>query len=310
MMRIQQAAFTKGKPFLKGALHCHTTRSDGKGTPEEVIRLHHENGYDFMALTDHNNVNHINHCPDVPMTMLSGVERDLRLPGRKADKPHCVHVVGLGVPGDPAAPGQDAHPDHAGTGEACADAQPMIDEMHRWGMKTFYAHPQWSGTTYRDFGVLTGNMGMELWNTGCAIENALDDNAAYWDEALDDGQLLWGVAVDDGHDMAHHCKGWVMVSSDNDAASILDALEKGEFYASCGPEIRDFCVEDGTAHIECSPAAAIQFVSLRHPLPCHRDPTGSMTSAQCRLPEGLKYIRVCVTDAQGHRAWTNPIMLR
>ena len=35
-MRIQQAAFAKGKPFLKGALHCHSTRSDGKGTPEEV----------------------------------------------------------------------------------------------------------------------------------------------------------------------------------------------------------------------------------------------------------------------------------
>ena len=27
-MRIQQAAFKAGKPFLKGALHCHTTRSD------------------------------------------------------------------------------------------------------------------------------------------------------------------------------------------------------------------------------------------------------------------------------------------
>ena len=49
-MRIQQAAFKAGKPFLKGALHCHTTRSDGKGDPAAVIRLHHDNGYDFMAL--------------------------------------------------------------------------------------------------------------------------------------------------------------------------------------------------------------------------------------------------------------------
>ena len=46
-MRIQQAAFAKGKAFLKGALHCHTTRSDGKGTPEEVIKLHYEKGYQF-----------------------------------------------------------------------------------------------------------------------------------------------------------------------------------------------------------------------------------------------------------------------
>ena len=35
--------------MLKGGLHCHTTRSDGDGTPEEVIRLHKENNYDFIA---------------------------------------------------------------------------------------------------------------------------------------------------------------------------------------------------------------------------------------------------------------------
>lgn len=308
-MRIQQAVFAKGKPFLKGALHCHTTRSDGKGTPEEVIRLHHDNGYQFMALTDHNIINHINHCPDVPMTMLSGVERDFRLPGRAFDKPHCVHIVGLGVPHDPAAPGQDARPEHAGRGENAIDAQGMIDQLHSWNMKTIYAHPEWSATTYRDYGGLTGNFAQEVWNTGCVMENNQDVNAPYWDEALDDGRRVFGVATDDGHPMEQHCKGWVMVSADNDAASILDALEKGEFYASCGPEIRDFYVEDGVAHIECSEAASIDFVSLRYPLPCRRDPEGNMTHAECKLPENLKYIRVCVTDREGRFAWTNPIFL-
>jgi len=309
-LHIQQAAFAKGKPFLKGALHCHTTRSDGAGTPQEVIRLHHENGYQFMALTDHNVLNHLNFCPNVPMTMLSGIERDIRLPGRAQDKPHTVHVVGLGVPNDPAAPGQDVHPPHAGSAENGADAQPMIDEMHRWHMKTIYAHPEWSGTTYRDFGSLRGNMAMEIWNTGCVLENNLDANAAYWDEALDDGQQLWGVATDDGHPLAHHCKGWVMVAADNDPASILEALEKGEFYSSCGPDIYDFYIEDGMAHIECSPAASVHFISLRYPLPCLRSPDGSLTHACCRLPEGLRYIRICITDLEGRRAWTNPIFLR
>ena len=309
-MRIQQAAFSKGKPFLKGALHCHTTRSDGKGTPEDVIRLHYENGYQFMALTDHNIINHINHCPEVPMTMLSGIERDFGLPGRAHDKPHCVHVVGLGIPHDFAAPLQDVQPTWAGRGDTAADAQGMIDEMHSWNMKTIYAHPEWSGTTYRDFGALKGNFAMEVWNTGCALENNLDVNAPYWDEAIDDGQMLWGVATDDGHPVEQHCKGWVMVSADNNAASILDALEKGEFYASCGPEIHDFYVEDNVVHISCSEAASIHFISLRHPLPCWRDPEGKMTHAECRLPEGLKYIRICVTDKEGRRAWTNPIHLR
>ena len=308
-MRIQQAAFTKGKAFLKGALHCHTTRSDGKGTPEEVVKLHYENGYQFMALTDHNILNHVNHA-DVPMTILAGVERDFGLPGRKFDKPHCVHIVGIGLPGDPAIPGQDVRPEHAGRGECGADAQPMIDQMHSWNMKTIYAHPEWSATTYQDFKMLTGNFAMEVWNTGCAMENNQDFNAPYWDEALDAGQMVWGVATDDGHPVHQHCKGWVMVSADNDAASIIDALEKGEFYASCGPEIKDFYVEDGVAHIECSEAASIDFISLRYPLPCVRDAEGKMTSADCKLPEDLKYIRVCVMDKKGRRAWTNPIFLR
>lgn len=36
-MLRQQAFNQTGNNMLKGALHCHTTRSDGRGTPEEVI---------------------------------------------------------------------------------------------------------------------------------------------------------------------------------------------------------------------------------------------------------------------------------
>lgn len=308
-MRIHQAAFCKGQPFLKGALHVHTTRSDGQTTPEETIRFHHENGYRFMALTDHNIINQINHA-DVPMTILAGVERDFRLPGRAQNKPHCVHVVGLGVPGNAALPPQDNRPEHAGHGEDCAQAQPMIDQMHTWGMKTFYAHPEWSGTTWQDFSCLEGNFAMEIWNSGCVLDNDMDTNAAYWDEALDAGRRMWGVAVDDGHWIGHHCKGWVMVSSEDDPAAILEALEKGEFYASCGPEIHDFYVEDGVAHVECSEAVSVRFISLRYPLPCVRAKEAPLTGAECKLPDNLDYLRICVTDKEGRRAWSNPIFLR
>ena len=59
-MFIRQKAFTGENKLLKGALHCHTTRSDGKVTPDDVIRLHKANGYDFMAITDHNIYNYKN----------------------------------------------------------------------------------------------------------------------------------------------------------------------------------------------------------------------------------------------------------
>ena len=73
---IQQQAFTEAKKMLKGGLHCHTTRSDGRGTPEEVIRYHYEHGYDFLAITDHRFYNFKNYAPDVPITIIPGMEFD------------------------------------------------------------------------------------------------------------------------------------------------------------------------------------------------------------------------------------------
>src|SRR5512136_1337895 len=41
---------------LAGAVHVHTTYSDGGGTPQEVIDAAQSLGLDFLAITDHNNV--------------------------------------------------------------------------------------------------------------------------------------------------------------------------------------------------------------------------------------------------------------
>lgn len=38
---------------LKGALHVHTTCSDGELTIQEVIKVYADLGFDFIALTDH-----------------------------------------------------------------------------------------------------------------------------------------------------------------------------------------------------------------------------------------------------------------
>lgn len=39
--------------WYKGNLHCHSTISDGELSPEELIRLYEEEGYSFLAITDH-----------------------------------------------------------------------------------------------------------------------------------------------------------------------------------------------------------------------------------------------------------------
>ena len=70
---IRQNAFSGTHRMLKGGLHCHTTRSDGRGSPEDVIRLHARNGYDFLALTDHRCYNYKNFAPETKITILPGM---------------------------------------------------------------------------------------------------------------------------------------------------------------------------------------------------------------------------------------------
>lgn len=306
---IRQAAFENVTKHLKGALHCHTTRSDGHGSPEEVIRLHADNGYDFMALTDHRFYNYRNFA-DVPMTMLGGMEMDRELLGGGV---HCHHIVCIG-PEKSHGNGfeQDARFESVDDAEP-AHTQELLDWAHARRNLTIYCHPQWSGTPAREFEMLRGNFAMEIWNTGCVLENGLDDNAAYWDELLAQGQRIFGVATDDGHLMNQHCKGWVMVNSENNADAILAALQKGAFYSSCGPEIHDFYVEDGRVHVECSPVAEITLRHLRVPYAIRfpKDGQASLTAAEFELDcgGGAHYVRAVVRDAQGRRAWSNPIFL-
>lgn len=47
------SAFTAPGRFWRGNLHTHSTRSDGCLEPAEVCRRYRDEGYDFLALTDH-----------------------------------------------------------------------------------------------------------------------------------------------------------------------------------------------------------------------------------------------------------------
>ena len=260
-----------------------------------------------MAVTDHRLYNYDNFGVD-GITILPGMEMDGNFP-RVYRAVHCHHIVCVGPrKEDGNGYDQDQRLDSWKL-EKPEDTQAHLDEIHRNGNLTIYAHPQWSGTPAREFEMLEGNFAMEIWNSGCAIENRLDMDAAYWDELLAQGKKIFGVATDDGHAMDHHCKGWVRVNSENSVPAILKALESGAFYASCGPEIYDFYVEDGQAHIKCSPVKEIRFVHLRVPYPLHAAPYGEVITEASDAVRTGDYIRAVVVDTFGRRAWTNPIFL-
>lgn len=306
---IRQAAFEPCDKMLKGGLHCHTTRSDGKGEPDEVERYYAAHGYDFLAITDHRRYNRVDFAPDAGLLIIPGMEFDadfeLGIEGFR-----CYHTVCLGVNDESNGFSHDEEFE-SGLVENQAGFQKYLDWIHSKNNLTFYCHPEWSSTPTRYFNKLKGEFAMEIWNSGCAIENDMDTNAAYWDEMIGLGHKIWGVAVDDGHPMNQHCNGWVMVNAEKNDKAVLDALLKGAFYSSCGPTIKDFYIEDGVAHIECSECAKILFHADRHPTAKREAVSGEMlTHAQLDLRNNYRYVRVCVVDADGKRAWTNPIFIK
>ena len=293
--------------MLKGGLHCHTTRSDGSGDPADVIRLHHANGYDFLAITDHRYYNYENFAPEVPITIIPGMEFD-----NTFERDHgfrCFHTVCLG-PAKEDGNGYDQDQKlESGKALNQEEYQAYLDEIHAKGNLTVYCHPEWSSTPARYFDKLEGNFDMEVWNSGCALNHDSDYDAPYWDELLGQGKVIYGVATDDGHAMKDHCNGWVMVRAENNVSSILNSLKEGKFYASCGPEIYDFYVEDGKAVVECSPACKVRFHSDMHPTRIIRSEDGKLTRAEFNIGDSYKYIRATVIDKDGKYAWTNPIFL-
>lgn len=84
-----------GKIPLMGDLHLHSMRSDGREDPAIVAAHLRQQGYDFIALTDHTNFSGSLECIDaykdapVEMNLMTGEE--IHLPDCAL---HCVHIGG------------------------------------------------------------------------------------------------------------------------------------------------------------------------------------------------------------------------
>lgn len=324
-MKRQQAFEKSGNKMLKGCLHCHTSRSDGRLSPEDTMQKYYDNGYDFMAITDHGRYNFKDFVPELPLTIIPGVEVGWcfeNYPGvdGPAASRRAYHTVAIGpAKEDGNGYEQDAlviqpksvtrEEKRRPMAEVEKTYQEFLDSVHENGNLTIYCHPEWSATPPRYFENQKGNFAVEIWNSISVINHDVDKDAYGWDELLGQGKMLYGVASDDTHRPDHACNGWVRVNAENNINSILDSLNKGAFYSSTGPEIYDFYINDeGKAVVECSPAARIRLNSDCHAPQVRNAGDEELTQAEF-ITEGYDYIRITVIDKNGKMAWTNPIFL-
>jgi hypothetical protein len=315
--------------FLKGQLHLHSNRSGDSDTPpEDVVRWYVARGYDFIVFTDHNR---ITAPPSTPsMLVIPGVELTQNSnrcapappPGRKC----LLHVNALFV--TPPALGLIPWglPPSSSRAEIYRRA---IATARRMGGLAQLNHPNFHYaadgplvTALARDGLTLLEIANQSWDSNdTPDEKGRPTSEAIWDAALTAGATLYGTATDDAHhyfDATARAargepvfagdRGFVMVRARRDPAAIREALARGDFYASTGVLLTRVEHDAKTLTIE---------VDARSP-GNHRFAfigTGGRTvaTAQGRAATfplaGLRdgYLRAVVSDAVGHKAWTQPI---
>lgn len=287
--------FSPGAPFWKGNLHMHTTVSDGRLTPAEAVALYRQNGYDFVAITDHDTVA----CPthtDQGMLIFSGIELAYELPAEE------LHIVGFHIP-------QGIEPQL----ENRYGPQAAIDAMYQSGGRAIVAHPAWSLLSQGTLSGLRHVSAAEIYNTMSTLpRNCLRaDASTLLDVAAAHGNALPLVAVDDTHFYdGEQCQSFVKVQADAcTPALLLKALDERRFYASQGPEIRRLGVSGSRITLDCSPVNTIVFYSNLSWVTGRSRMGEGLTHSEyeLNLSRGETFVRCQIIDAQGRSAWTNPV---
>ena len=298
--------FEDERPWLRCAFHAHTTNSDGEMAADMLVRHYEWAGYDVLAITDH--WARTVEASTRKLLVIPSAELNANAPDRENDS----HVLALGLDAEPILPEGEFAP-----------LQEVVSWIADNGGVPYLAHTYWSGLRTEQWWDCEGLYGLEVWNTGCDLELGRGDSSIHWDEALEHGRNFFALATDDSHHPGYDSGfAWTWVRADRTQESILDALRRGWFYGSTGPEIRGVELTDGEVIVRCSPAQSVTLYSgrwrgaranagrLGYPNfseIIERNDDGLITAARLQRPYDPKYGRIEVCDAHGRKAWTNPL---
>ena len=181
------AAFTAPGRFLKGNIHTHTNRSDGRLPPDEVVARYRAAGYDFLSITDHFLPSYgfpITEAAADGLTMILGAE----LHAPRTEMSELWHLVAVGLPADfaPTAPDED--------GPALAR------RANAAGAFVGIAHPAWYELSLADAETVADVChAVEVYNHGCHLVHDKGDGTYLLDGLSDKGRSLLAYACDDAH---------------------------------------------------------------------------------------------------------------
>ena len=290
---------------LKANLHTHSTASDGRLEPQEVIRRYAEHGYDLLALTDHFKTHDLKQYDNHGMLLVSGAE--VHPPFGVPDKSPW-HVVALNVPQEWECSREKIQE---------MTIQETIDYVNSVNGVPIVAHPYWCGFSSADLMPLKNYSIMEVFNTEC-IYIGRAYNQQTWDELLQAGQNINAVAVDDMHKESSLFQGFTVIcAEERTVESAIEALRKGNFYASRGPLFEKLSFENGIFSADFTPVVNVKAMMtapygrfLPQVFAPEADTVEPVTHVEFDFSEFKypgAYLRLQITDKDGLDAWSNPI---
>ncbi len=297
-------AFGRPGRFFKGNLHGHSTGSDGVKSPADACAAYREKGYDFTVLSDHFldefGFQITDTRPFRTETFTTIIGAELHVPN--TSRGELWHILAVGLPFDFAKPSD---------GET---GPQLARRARKAGAFVALAHPHWYQLQLEDGRTLDAAHAVEVYNHTSQVHCDAGDGLVMLDALLSAGQRRLAIAVDDSHWMDGDAfGGWVMVKAEaNTPEALLSALRNGAFYASQGPEIHDIRREGNDLVIACSPAKTIMLngPGMRHAYAHAGTEGGHLNEARLDLTPFLgSWCRLAVADAEGRRAWSNPLWL-
>ena len=319
--------------YFKANLHTHSNISDGKLPREEVKEAYKALGYQIVCLTDHNIIANHSDMNDSDFLMLTGMEINVSAPDKRSIGAKTYHLNLIAKePNNLWSPSRifSRFPNAAEYEEKmqCEEMDlqynpdsinTMIAKANEMGFLVMYNHPTWSCQTYPDYAPLKGLWGIELRNTECCLMGHNENNFRVYKDLLTLGNRIYPLGADDMHLPKAVGQSWIMVgASDLNYGSVIEALEKGDFYMSCGPEITNLSVEGNVLKVTCSDAQRITVETHGRPAYAVNAEEEPIQEAEFPLDNFIAkangdseaFIYITVTAPDGSYATTRPYYLK
>jgi hypothetical protein len=322
--------------WFRGNTHTHTLNSDGDSPPDSVARWYRDHGYAFLFITDHETLTDpgpLNARFGKPgsFLLIQGQEVTQRVTDSShADTRRQAHVNSLGATSLVMPQGAKG----LAIGITMAEGYAKnIAAIRAAGGIAQVNHPnyRWSVRLADVLGLPDSTL-FEIANAHTTVNNRgaanvdgrnVPSTEALWDSLLSRGKILFAIGDDDAHsfklqdaddyELTRPGRSWIMVRADTlTAPAILSGIRRGDFYASTGVTLRELTMSPRGIKLTMDRPAnddrqfTTEFVGKGGRVLATVD--GMAAEYTIKGNEG--YVRARVSDSNGRRAWTQPVVLK